>query len=213
MRRDANLGKVNRAILVFPAGRAQATNHEMDPLFAAELPYLRILAMRFFDLCHAAGIEPDDLAQETILHASRAKNVPSDSSHRRRWLREVMANLASDLREKATAAKRGGGKVASLEETISALKDSTLRLEMLLCAPGSGPRTKAQRGETRDRLSAAIDKLPPEQRTAITLHLVHDLTLAETAEAMQRSVDSVRGLVERGRASLREDLSDLWDER
>jgi RNA polymerase sigma factor (sigma-70 family) len=123
-----------------------------------------------------------------------------------------MANLLHDRLEAAHAGKRGGGRVSSLDELLGSLAESTLRLEALLPAPGPGPRTVAQRREVQARITTALETLPPAQRAAVTLHLIHEFTLDETAIALKRTEGQVRGLVQRGRETLRRLLEGLQDE-
>ncbi len=95
---------------------------------------------------------------------------------------------------------------------LDGMAESTLRLEGLLRAPGPGPRTVAERREARDRITATLEALPLRQRAAVTLHLVHEFTLNQTAAAMQCTEGQVRGFVQRGREELRAQLRDLADE-
>lgn len=60
----------------------------------------------------------------------------------------------------------------------------------------------------RDEVFAALDALPARQRTAIVLRYYHDLTEADTAEAMEVSVGTVKSSVSRGMDRLRGLLSE-----
>jgi RNA polymerase sigma factor (sigma-70 family) len=185
----------------------------MDDLLAVHMPYLRTLAMRFNRECAAAGFGSDDLAQETLLRAIGQKDrLPVRESDRQRYLHRMMANLLHDRLDESRALKRGGGRLCSLEEMLEGMARSTLRLEGLLRAPGPGPRTVAQRREARERITAALELLPRQQRAAVTLHLVHELELEETAGVMKCTEGQVRGLVQRGRETLRAQLRDLWNQ-
>ena len=173
------------------------------------LPYLRTLSLRFHSECAAAGLDTDDLAQETFLHAKDSDKLPVRESEKQRYLHRVMANLLHDRLDAARALKRGGGHICSLDEMLNGMAESTLKLELLLREPGPGPRTVAQRRDARDQITHALDSLPLAQRAAVTLHLVHEFTLEETASAMKSSEGQIRGLVQRGRQKLRELLKDL----
>ncbi len=185
-----------------------------DPFFVSQLSYLRLIAWRFCKECRAAGMEPDDLAHETLLKArQRMELLPTRESDRQRYLYRLMGNLLKDCLDAVRAEKRGGGRVGSLDEFLAGMAESSVRLEMLIAAPGPGPRTLAQRREIRTRIVDAISSLPDEQRTAVTLHLVHEFTLEETSRTMERSEGQVRGYVQRGRARLQEVLRDLHENR
>ena len=61
-------------------------------------------------------------------------------------------------------------------------------------------------------MQVAIASLADEQREAIRLHYFERLTLEETATAMRRSTGSVRGLLQRAKQQLRQqmDRSSKW---
>jgi RNA polymerase sigma factor (sigma-70 family) len=204
---------ITRPAELWPLDLAWAVDRlaAMDDALTSQSPYLRALAMRFHEECAAAGLGTDDLAQETLLRAATA-TLPSRSSDRQRYLHRIMANLLHDRLAAANALKRGGGRVCSLDALLEGMTESTRRIESLLPAPGPGPRTVAQRREVQARVTVALGALPPPQRAAITLHLVHEFTLEETAAALECSEGRVRGLLQRGRQTLRRSLAELWED-
>jgi RNA polymerase sigma-70 factor (sigma-E family) len=62
--------------------------------------------------------------------------------------------------------------------------------------------------EERDRLRTALMTLRPEQRAAMVLRYLEDLSEADTAEALGRPIGTVKSMVSRGMDRLREELSD-----
>jgi RNA polymerase sigma-70 factor (ECF subfamily) len=60
--------------------------------------------------------------------------------------------------------------------------------------------------ELTGRIDAAMARLPQQQRVAVLLSYYDDLSNAEIAEIMGRTVDSVESLLKRGRRALREIL-------
>ena len=56
-------------------------------------------------------------------------------------------------------------------------------------------------------LAACLDLLPEDQRTALELHYLQELSLTETARLMSRTEPSVGGLVRRGLQKLRHFLT------
>lgn len=62
--------------------------------------------------------------------------------------------------------------------------------------------------DIEDAFAAAVDKIPPKQREAITLLVKNELSYAEIADIMDESVASVKTLVNRARARLRESMKD-----
>ena len=57
------------------------------------------------------------------------------------------------------------------------------------------------------QLVAALGKLPVEQREVLTLHYWSDLTLAQIADHVGRTRDSVASLIKRGVRQLRVELN------
>jgi len=62
--------------------------------------------------------------------------------------------------------------------------------------------------EERDRVLSALRALRPEQRAAIVLRYYEDLTEADAADAMGVAVGTVKSLVHRGMARLRDELGE-----
>lgn len=61
--------------------------------------------------------------------------------------------------------------------------------------------------EERERMRAALAGLRPQQRAAIVLRFYEDLSEAETADILRCPVGTVKSMVSRGMASLREELT------
>lgn len=68
--------------------------------------------------------------------------------------------------------------------------------------------SRAKLRDIEDAFAAAVDKIPPKQREAITLLVKNELSYAEIADIMGESVASVKTLVNRARARLRESMKD-----
>lgn len=62
--------------------------------------------------------------------------------------------------------------------------------------------------DIEEAFAAAVDKIPSKQREAITLLVRNELPYAEIADIMGESVASVKTLVNRARARLRESMKD-----
>jgi RNA polymerase sigma-70 factor (ECF subfamily) len=72
----------------------------------------------------------------------------------------------------------------------------------------SSPSQHAERNEQLLQLSAALTQLPEDQRTAVELHHLKELPLADVAGYMSRSRGAVAQLVFRGLKKLRELLAE-----
>lgn len=68
--------------------------------------------------------------------------------------------------------------------------------------PGEGPEAAAQRAETTRLVRGLMAELKDEQREALLLQYVEELSIAEIAVVMGRSPAAVNSLLQRGRAAL-----------
>jgi len=69
-------------------------------------------------------------------------------------------------------------------------------------------------GPSPDRvaLAAALAKLPPNQRKAVVLRHLADLSVAEIAQQLGAAEGTVRVWLHRGRAALAAELADTWED-
>jgi RNA polymerase sigma-70 factor (ECF subfamily) len=97
------------------------------------------------------------------------------------------------------------GKEQPLE---AALEESSARLENWLAAEQSSPSMVAERQEQLLLLAEALGQLPEDQRTAVELHHLKGMPVAELATQMGRSGAAVTNLLYRGLKRLREQLAE-----
>jgi RNA polymerase sigma-70 factor (ECF subfamily) len=77
-------------------------------------------------------------------------------------------------------------------------------------APGASEKSEA---DERERLlAAAIEELPPRQRSAIVLTYSEGMSNAQVAEILDTSVAAVETLLVRGKQNLRRALGGIMDE-
>jgi RNA polymerase sigma-70 factor, ECF subfamily len=151
----------------------------------------------------AAKLDASDVAQQTLLRAHVARDqfrgrTPAEMAG---WLRQILARtLANEMRALGQA-KRDVGAERSLQAELDA---SSCRLDAWLAADHSSPSERACDRERADRLAAAVAALPPDQREAVLLKHLENLSLAEIAARTDKSMAAVAGLLRRGLARLRE---------
>jgi len=75
----------------------------------------------------------------------------------------------------------------------------------------AGPERLLLGREIRDRVEKGLAALPADQRLAVVLRDVEGLDYEEIGRAMNIPVGTVKSKISRGRAALREELSDLVD--
>ena len=132
--------------------------------------------------------EARDAAQETFARAIAHLADFDPARSFRSWLFAIAANHARDLLRR----RRQLPLDPAVEETLPDL---------------SLPDDRMLRDENRDRLSAAIDRLPFDLKIVVTLHFQQDLPHAEVAQALGVSVNAVRIRLYRALAALRKEMS------
>ena len=167
--------------------------------------YLLLLARLQANPVHRGKIGPSDLVQETLLkaHARRDQFRGKTGRELARWLRTILQ------REMIDAARRFSREIGGLEQALGAgLEQSSARLEAWAVAQQSSPSEQADRNDQLLRLAAAMAGLPEDQRKALEGRHLLGLSVAELARSMQRSPESVGGLLQRGLKALRQMLNE-----
>jgi RNA polymerase sigma-70 factor (ECF subfamily) len=63
--------------------------------------------------------------------------------------------------------------------------------------------------ETGSRIQKVLDKLPPNQKSALLLSRLQGLSYQEVAQCLETTESAVKSLIFRATQTLREDLADL----
>jgi RNA polymerase sigma-70 factor (ECF subfamily) len=105
------------------------------------------------------------------------------------WLYRIAHNLVANWYR-----DRGRRKIIPLDEFVA----SSLRSE--------APDHYAEDEEERERLLAAIKRLPPERQQLLLLKFVEQLSNAEIGETMGRTEGAIKSLYHRTLIALRDDL-------
>jgi RNA polymerase sigma factor (sigma-70 family) len=134
----------------------------------------------------------DDLAAQTFTVAfSHRGRYRDDLGTARPWLLGIATNLMR-------AASRGDVRVAAIVERLGG--------EAATSSSAASLTPASSASEDDDRLTAALAKLQPEQREALLLHALGELTYLEIAEALAIPVGTVRSRISRACAALRAEL-------
>ena len=149
--------------------------------------------------------EAEDLVQETLLRAWRARGGLERDDWFRAWLYKIATNACLD------AIKRDGRRVPSLGSfrDVPWLQPYPDRLleEAETAPPGDEPHAAVIGRETIElTFLAVIQLLPPRQRAALILCDVLDWPAREAAEVLEIGVAAVNSALQRARATLREHL-------
>lgn len=135
--------------------------------------------------------DADDLAQEVFLRLWR-KPDSFDAARGgfRPWLMRVAANASIDRLRRNTPQQLD-------EQAAHAIPDGQ-----------PGPEAQLLAAQRRQRVRAAIARLPERQRLAVTLAHELEHSNIETARIMGISVEAVESLLARGRRKLKELLAE-----
>ena len=147
-------------------------------------------------LCHLVGDRAlaEDLLGETFLRVYRARDRYRTGSGFLPWLYAIARNLALGEMRRRSAWGRAHQK---------------------LCREYSDVTDEGQleRDEARERVQAALQKLPEEQRSALVLKEYMDLSYREVAQVLGCTEEAARARTYRGRVAMREALRDWWEAR
>lgn len=128
----------------------------------------------------------DEIVQDTWLRALRGIAALRDPARLRPWLVGIARRAAMD---------RLRGRYA--EPTAEPdLDPDTLALDA----------AEPERALDLLRLQTLIDRLPPPERDALSLHYLHALSLEEIAQVIERPLGTVKSRLFRARALLRRQL-------
>jgi RNA polymerase sigma-70 factor (sigma-E family) len=168
----------------FDATLSAPTGH-LDPdalvatMFAEQGASLVRLARVFCDDRDAA----EDLVQEAFIRLHRSAGSIRDLRRAPAFLRSIVINLARDHN------RRG---LMSLRHRASAVP----------VAPPTEPDEQAVHAEDVDEVLDALRTLPERQRACLVLHYYEELSIAEVAETLHISTNSVKTHCRRGLAAL-----------
>ena len=158
--------------------RSAARYSSPEALFSAQNQSL-VHALTFICGDHAVA---EDSVQEAFARLLIAWDRVSAYDDPATWVRRVALNLAQDHRR------------------------FLFRRARLLATLERGPKVLTYSLQGDPQLWSAVCALPPRQRTALALHYLADLKVAEIAATMKVSEGTVKGHLDRARETLRKKL-------
>ena len=146
-----------------------------------------------------------DALQDALISAYRRADSFRGESAVTTWLHRIVVNACLDrLRRR---------KVRAAEPLPEDLEGHASRGSLLGTrdhqAADADPEARALAGERRDRVLAALDTLPPDQKAALVLVDLEGYPVQEAAEILEVPVGTVKSRCSRGRARLAPLLTDL----
>jgi RNA polymerase sigma-70 factor, ECF subfamily len=165
--------------------------------------YLTVLARSQIRRQLQVKVDPEDVVQETFLHAVRdaARYRGNSEQEFAGWLRQILAARLADLFRRYCGTQSRD--VCHEQPLRVELDKSSQVLERGLVAPGSSPSEQADRHEQAVRLARTLERLPADYREVLVLHHLEECDFSEVARRMGRSVEAVKKLWARALARLR----------
>ena len=146
--------------------------------------------------------ECQDVAQETFLRAYRALGNFRGDSQFYTWLHRIAVNTAKNH----LVAHNRRPPTADVDAADAEQYDIGARLR-----DTDTPERELMRQEMEATVMKAVDRLPEELRTAITLREVEGLSYEEIAQKMDCPIGTVRSRIFRAREAIDEQLRPLLD--
>jgi RNA polymerase sigma-70 factor (ECF subfamily) len=187
----------------------RAGERDRHDLLESYRNYLLLLASIRADPKLRRKMGDSDLVQETLIQANQDfdKFRGHTEAELTSWLLAIMSTKKADLgRRYYGTAARDPRREAQLQDEME--KSSQL-LDRAFIACGSSPSQQLVGRERSVLLADALAALPKHYRDVIVLRQVQGYKLAEIAEQMGRSVDSVKKLWVRGMIQLRSSMKRL----
>jgi RNA polymerase sigma-70 factor, ECF subfamily len=147
-------------------------------------------------------VRAEDILQQTFLRA--AQRVSSfevrGTGAFRGWLFTIAANLVRDAEKRRRRERRAADAPLRAEDDSNARHAAEVDQ---LAGVRTSPSRRAQRGESAERVHAAMAQLPAEQREMVRRRYLLGQSLEQIAAATGQTKDAVRGLCFRARRNLR----------
>jgi RNA polymerase sigma-70 factor (ECF subfamily) len=139
-----------------------------------------------------------EATQETAARFLRQLPLFRGESQLRTWALGIAINVAREMRRSPRAATGLGN-----WDGLAMSRKEARR------APRPPPDVAAELAEQRDRLRAVLDELPERQREAVVLRFLEEMSVEDTAAAMQCATGTVKATVHQALRSLRQRLGVL----
>ena len=141
--------------------------------------------------------EAKDLSQEAFLRAFTHLNGFDRRAGFYTWFYRILVNLCLDQRR-----RRGRVAWEPLDEEAA-----SVGAEKEFTAATSSPDREAMAKEVSNQVGAALETLPPKQRTAFLLRNHQDLSIREIAKVMRTAEGTVKVHLHRAVIALRQRLT------
>lgn len=137
----------------------------------------------------------EELVQESFIRVHKARDRYEPEARFSTWLFRIGRNLA--LNELDLARRKKPHFSTDIEKS-----EEDSRPQLTLVSKSPSPESIYEARRTRELVESVLAELPERQRSALWLSAVEGNSYAEIAEVLESSVQSVKSLVHRARATL-----------
>lgn len=175
---------------VLPFRRTRSAASSFEDLLRPHVEYLYRLAWRF----SGSVADAEDLVQDVLLKLYPRNRELVAIEQLRPWLAKVLYRQYVDfVRRQARSPISGPATDAEGDgdplDTLPAIED--------------GPEEHAERGEWRERILGALERLNPEQRAVVVMHDVEGYRLEELETILETPLGTLKSRLHRARRRLR----------
>lgn len=148
-------------------------------------------------------IDAEDIAQEVFMEVWQSIHKFKEDASLSTWIYRIAVNKSLDHLKKKKRKKRYGFQVP-----IDNQNEDKPEIQI---ANGNTPENILEHKERTIILHNALNKLPENQKVAITLSKYEGYSYKEIAEIMATSVSAVESLIFRGMKNLKKHLSNYYE--
>ena len=145
--------------------------------------------------------DAEDIAQDALVKAYTRLSELDDGASFSAWLRRIAVNLSLNALR-----RRGVLRFEPLEGSRGAATDEAPARDFIDERQRT-PEDEAVSGALRDEVERLVRMLPAEQRVAVVLRDMYGYDVAEVAELQRCGLSAAKMRISRGRAHLRELLT------
>ena len=189
-------------------GNARVDQEALGLLLEEYRSYLLIVSRRQINPKVAVRCGPSDIVQETLAEALAGFKEfrGEDEAQFTAWIGRIHQHRMDDAARKHLIAKR---RSADREQRVGDANGTATISWRDAAAREPTPSERAILGERALQLAKLLATLPEAQCEAVCMRHLDGMPIAEIAEQMRRSMQSVAGLLKRGLKSLRKGMTDV----
>jgi RNA polymerase sigma-70 factor (ECF subfamily) len=173
----------------------------------------RALFLRYYPQVHRFFLrkglpteDASDLTQEVFFSVYKGLGDIQNEAHFASWLFTIARNTFTNDLEKKHARKRSGLHVMPRRESDDEVGD----LDQLPSAAATDSLQQVLDREKTEKLTAALQTLPPQMRRCVQLRVAEDSTYEEIALVLGISVNTVKAHLHKARKTLQERLASYF---